>query len=122
MEERIHSLCMGWRKFFPVVPLCQFYVVVAGNSFWCYLPTILVVPLCLVAQVSFLVVTEKRHRCYLLTNHTSCAIVSVFWFWREIVFGCTVSKKDSYSLSLRERGSIYLSLYLLTVTNLSQKY
>ncbi len=103
------------------MPLCQFFFVVAGNSFRCYLPTILVVPLCLVAQVSFLIVAGKSFRCYLLTAHTSCAVVSVFWFRREIVFGCTVSKKDSYSVSLRERGSIYLSLYLLTVTIVSQK-
>jgi hypothetical protein len=59
--------------------LCRFFVA-AGNSFRCYLPTIPVVPLCLVAQVSFLVVAGKRFRCYLLTNHTSCAVVSVFGF------------------------------------------
>jgi hypothetical protein len=107
--------------FFPVVPLCQFFFV-AGNSFRCYLPTIPVVPLCLVAQVSFLVVARKCFRCYLLTDNTSCAVVSVFWFWQEIVFGCTVSKKDSYLVSLSERGSVFLSLYLLTVTIISQKY
>ncbi len=38
------------------MPLCQVFVVVAGNSFRCYLPTIPFVPLCLVAQVNFLVV------------------------------------------------------------------
>ncbi len=97
------------------------FFVVAGNSFRCYLPTIPVVPLCLVALVSFLVVVGKSFRCYLLTHHTSCAVVSVFWFQQEIVFGCTVSKKDSYLASLRERGFIYLSLYLLTVTFVSQK-
>jgi hypothetical protein len=121
-ERQIHSLRVGWRNFFPVVPLCQFFFVMAGNSFMCYLPTIPVVPLCLVAQVSFLVVAGKGFRCYLLTGHTSCAIVSVFWFWQEIVFGCTVSKKDSYLVSLRERGPVYLSLYRLTVTIVSQKY
>ncbi len=94
----------------------------AGNRFWCYLPTIPVAPLCLLAQVSFFVVVGKRFRCYLLTTHTSCAIVSVFWFWQEIVFGCTVSKKYSYLVSLRERGSVYLSLYCLTVMIVSQKY
>ncbi len=78
------------------------FVVVAGNRFRCYLPTIPVVPLCLVAQVSFLVMVGKSIMCYLLTNHTSCAIVSVFWLWWEKGFGCAVSKKDSYSVSLRE--------------------
>jgi hypothetical protein len=72
----------GLEDFFPVVPLCQFFVVVAGNRFWCYLSTIPVVPLCLVAQVSFLVVTGKSFICYVLTDHTSCAVVSVFWFWQ----------------------------------------
>jgi hypothetical protein len=56
------------------------FVVVAGNSFRCYLPTIPVVPLCLVAQVRFLVVAGKSFRCYLHTNHTSCAVVSIFGF------------------------------------------
>jgi hypothetical protein len=73
---------------------------VVGNRFRCYLPTIPVVPLCLVAQVSFLVVVGKSFRYNLLTKHTSCAIVSVFWFRQEMVFGCTVSKKDSYLVSL----------------------
>ncbi len=65
---------------------------------------------------------REKVLCYLLTNHTSCAVVSVFCFWQEIVFGCTVSKKDSYLVSLRERGSVYQSFYHLTVTIASQKY
>ncbi len=117
-----HSLHVGWRNFFSSCAIVSVFFFVAGNSFRCYLPTIPVVPLCLVAQVIFLVVAEKCFRCYLLTNHTSCAVVSVFWCWREIVFGCTVSMKDSYLVSLRERGSVYLSLYLLIVTIISQKY
>ncbi len=32
----IHSLCVGWRNFFPVVLLCQFLVLV-GNRFWFYI-------------------------------------------------------------------------------------
>ena len=56
--QRNKYTCCAWAggTFFPVVPLCHFFVVVAGNSFRCYLPTIPVVPLWLVAQVSFLVV------------------------------------------------------------------
>ncbi len=95
LEELVFQLCH----------CVSFFLVVAGNSFRCYLPTIPVVPLCLVAQVSFLVVAGKGFRCYLLSDHTSCAVVPVFWFWQKIVFGCTVSKKGSYSVSLRERGS-----------------
>jgi hypothetical protein len=88
---------------------------------WCYLPTIPVVPLCLffdcsgkwflVAQVSFLVVAGNSFRCYLLTYHTSCTVVSVFWFRWEIVCGCTVYKKDSYSLCLIERESVSKCVY-----------
>jgi hypothetical protein len=37
--------------------------------------------------------------------------VSVFWLRREIVFGCTVSKKDSYSVSLIERESASKCVY-----------
>ncbi len=42
----------------------------------------------------------KGFRCYFLTYHTSCAVVSVFWLRWEIVFGYSVSKKESYSVSL----------------------
>jgi hypothetical protein len=106
--------------FFQVV-LSSSFLVVAGNSFRCYLPTIPVVPLCLffgcggklfwVAQISFLVVAGNSFRCYLLIYHTSCASVSVFWLRQEIVFGCTVSKKDSYSVSLIEREFASKSVY-----------
>ncbi len=44
----------------------------------------------------FLVVAGKSFRSYFLTYYTSCAIVSVFWLWRKIVFSYSVSKKDSY--------------------------
>jgi hypothetical protein len=49
---------VGWKIFFPVVLLCQFFCVM-GNSLRCYLSTIPIVPLCLVAQVSFLVEREE---------------------------------------------------------------
>ncbi len=35
-EKRIHSLRVGWRNFFPIVLLCQFFVL-AGNRFWFYI-------------------------------------------------------------------------------------
>ncbi len=54
--------------FFQLRRCVSFIFVVAGNSFRCYLPNIPVVPLCLVAQVSFLVVAGKHFRCYLLTK------------------------------------------------------
>ncbi len=61
----------------------------------------------------FLVVAGNSFRCYLLTYHTCCAIVSVFWLRREIVFGCTVSKKDSYLVSLIERESASKCVYFV---------
>ncbi len=51
----------------------------------------------------FLVVAGKGFRCYFLTYHTSCAVVSVFWLRQEKVFGYSVSKKDFFSVSLIER-------------------
>ncbi len=77
---------------------------------------------------------------YVLSVQYTCAIVSVFWLWREIVlwqeivlkmrtpfdflwavstkksylvFGCTVSKKDSYSVSLIERESASKCVYFV---------
>ncbi len=67
----------------------------------------------LVAQVGFLVVAGKSFRCYFLTYHTSCAIVSVFWLRREIVFSYSVSKKDSYSVSLIERQTARKCVYFV---------
>ncbi len=67
----------------------------------------------LVAQVSFLVVAGKRFRCYFLTYHTSCAVASVFWLRREIVFGYSVSKKDSHSVSLIARRTTSKCVYFV---------
>ncbi len=118
MLQKTLAAC-GLEELFSQLCCCiSFVVVVARNSFRCYLPTIPVVLLFLVAQVSFLVVAGKGFSCYLLTNHTSCAVVSVFWFRREIVFGCTVSKKDSYLVSLRERGSAKKCVYFVRSSTL----
>ncbi len=65
---------MGWRNFFSSCAVISVFLVVAGNSFRCYLPTIPVVPLCL-----FLVMVGNSfglHR-------------SVFWLWQEIVLVVT---------------------------------
>ncbi len=65
----------------------------------------------MVAQVGFLVVAGNSFRCYFLTYHTSCAVVSVFWLRQEIVFGYSVSKKDSYSVSNRETNRLQMCLF-----------
>ncbi len=58
----------------------------------------------MVAQVGFLLWGEiVLGVTSLPTIPTSCAVVSVFLLRREIVFGYSVSKKDSYSVSLIER-------------------
>ena len=67
----------------------------------------------LVAWVHFLVVAGNSFRYYFLTYHTSCAVVSVFWLQREIVFGYSVSKKDSYSISLIERQTASKCVYFI---------
>jgi hypothetical protein len=76
---------------------CDFFVVAAGNSFGC----------------GFLVVAGKGFRCYFLTYHTSRAVVSVFWLQRERVFGDSVSKKGSYSVSLIERQTASKRVYFV---------
>ncbi len=48
-----------------------------------------------------------------LSYHTSCAVVSVFWLRREIDFGYSVSKKDSYSVSLIERRTASKCVYFV---------
>ena len=122
-EKRIHLLRMGWRNIFPVVLLCQFFGC-GRNSFRWYLPTIPVVPLCLlfvVAGNSFwlhrsvfclwweIVVVLLPYLSY----HTSCAAVSVFWLRREIVVNYSVSKKDSYLVSLIERWTTSKCVYFV---------
>ncbi len=67
----------------------------------------------MVAQVGSLVVAGKSFRCFFLTYHTSCAVVSVFWLRREIVFGYSVSKKDSYLVSLIERRTASKCVYFI---------
>ncbi len=113
----------GLEDFFFQLYCCVSFLVVVGNSFRCYLPTIPVVPLCIffivagnsfwVALISYLVVAGNSFRCYLLIYHTSCAILSVFLLRRKIVFGCTVSKKDFYSVSLIERNSASKCVYFV---------
>ncbi len=63
--------------------------------------------------------TGQSFRCYFLTYHTRCAIVSVFWLRREIVFGYSVSKKDSYLVSLIERGTASKCVYFIRSNALS---
>ncbi len=126
-ERQIHLLRVGWRNIFPVVLLCQFFGC-GGNSFRGYLPTIPVVPLCLFllrreivfgcTEVGFLVVAEKSLRCYFLIYHTSCAVVSGFWLRREIVLGYSVSKKDSYSVSLIERRTTSKCVHFISLNTL----
>jgi hypothetical protein len=79
---------------------CVFFLVLAGNSFGLH-------------RSVFWLWQENGFTCYLLTYHTSCAIVSVFWLRREIVFGCTVSKKDSYLVSLIKRESASKCVYFV---------
>ncbi len=72
---------------------CVIFLVAAGNRFGLH-------------RLVFFVLARNSFRCYLLLiYHTSCAVVSVFWLRRETVFGCTVSRKDLYSVSLIERES-----------------
>ncbi len=55
-ESQIHSLHVGWRNFFPVVLLCQFFVL-AGNRFWFYILTYVTWQIILQTNI-FLIVGE----------------------------------------------------------------
>jgi hypothetical protein len=79
---------------------CVFFLVAGENSFGLH-------------RSVFLVVVGNSFRCYLLIYHTSCAVVSVFWLRWEIVFSCTVSKKNSYSDTLIERESTRKCVYFV---------
>ncbi len=97
-RRRMNTLAArGLENLFFQLRCCVSFLVVAGNCCRCYLPTIPVVPLCLffccgVAGDSFGLHRSvfgwgrNSFRCYLLIYLTSCAIVSVFWLQREIVF------------------------------------
>jgi hypothetical protein len=62
-ETNTLTVCGLEELFFQLCRCVSFLFVVAGNSFSCYSPNILVVLLCLVAQVSFLVVAGKSFSC-----------------------------------------------------------
>jgi hypothetical protein len=65
------------------VVLCQ-YLVLAGNRFWFYILMYLEY-IQLWCCVSFLVLAGNSFGVtYVLSVQYSCAIVSVFWLWREI--------------------------------------
>jgi hypothetical protein len=72
MEEQIHLLRMGWRKFFSSCAV----VSVFGSG-----------------RKLVLVL----HTTYVLRVQYSCGVVLVFWFWQEIVFGVTYVLSVQYS-------------------------
>ncbi len=66
---------MGWRNFFPVALLCQFFVL-AGNRFWFYILLML------------------------LEYHTVVVLCQFFWFWREKGVGVTYVLSVQYSCAV----------------------
>ncbi len=116
-ETQIHSLCMGWRNLFsfPVVLLCQFFVL-AGNRLWFYILLMYFgVPQSCGVVLVFFVLARNSFWCFvhilyllysgLTQNRDTVAQVpkktfvectkyvrrhtpaKAFLFWREIVFG-----------------------------------
>jgi hypothetical protein len=74
MEERIHSLRMGWRNFFSSCAVVSVFG--SGGK-----------------QVLVL-------HTYVLRVQSSCGVVLVFWFWGEIVFGVTYLLSVQYSCAV----------------------
>jgi hypothetical protein len=110
--------------------LCLVFLVLAGNSFWCFVHMVLIVQYsCAVVSVfgsdrkSVLVlhtyVLREQYNCgvvlvfwswweiviyfmYVFRVQYSCEVVSVFWLWREIVLKLRTHlyEKKSYWVTL----------------------
>jgi len=81
------------------VVLCLVFLVLAGNSFWCFVHMVLIVQYsCAVVSVfgsggkSVLVL-----HTYVLRVQYNCGVVLVFWSWREIVIDFTYVFSVQYS-------------------------
>ncbi len=79
--------------------LCLFFLVLAGNSFWCFIHMVLIVQhSCAVVLVfgsdgkSVLVL-----HTYVLRVQYNCGVVLVFWSWRKIVIDFTYVFSVQYS-------------------------
>jgi hypothetical protein len=69
------------------VVLCLVFLVLAGNSFWCFIHMLLIVQYSC-AVVSVFSSGEKSVlvlHTYVLRVQYNCGVVLVFWSWREIV-------------------------------------
>ncbi len=79
--------------------LCLVFLVLAGNSFWCFVHTVLIV------QYSYAVVSVFEPggklvlvlHTYVLRVQYNCGVVLVFWSWREIVIDFTYLFSVQYS-------------------------
>ncbi len=79
--------------------LCLVFLVLAGNSFWCFVHMVLIVQYsCAVVPVfgsdgkSVLIL-----HTYLLRVQYNCGVVLVFWSWREKVIDFTYVFSVQYS-------------------------
>jgi hypothetical protein len=82
------------------VVFCLVFLVLAGNSFWCFIHMVLIVQYsCVVVSVfgscgkSVLVL----HTTYVLRVQYNCDVVLVFWSWQEIVVDFTYVFSVQYS-------------------------
>ncbi len=79
--------------------LCLVFLVLAGNSFWCF------VHMVLIPQYSCAVVSVSDSggksvlvlHTYVLRVQYNCGVVLVFWSWREIVIDFTYVFSVQYS-------------------------
>ena len=79
--------------------LCLVFLVLVGNSFWCFIHMVLTVQYsCVVVSVfgsggkSVLVL-----HTYVLRVQYNCGVVLVFWSWREVVIDFTYVFSVQYS-------------------------
>jgi hypothetical protein len=85
------------------VVLCLVFLVLAGNSFWCFVHMVFIVQYsCAVVSVfgsggkSVLIL----HTTNVLRVQYNCGVVLVFWSWREIVIDFTYLFSVQYSCAV----------------------
>ncbi len=79
-----YTCCVGWKNFFPVVLLCQVFVL-AQNRCWFYILLMYLEYHTVVVWCQFFWFWWEMvfGVAYVLSVQYSCAVVSVFWLWQE---------------------------------------
>jgi hypothetical protein len=105
------------------VVLCLGFLVLAGNSFWCFVHMVLIV------QYSCAVVSVFNSggklvlalHTYVIRAQYNCGVVLVFWYWREIVIDFTYVFSVQYSCGVVSVFWLWREIVLKTRTRFYAK-